>query len=226
MTVPKRDVVFVHGLWMTGLETLWLARRVGRRLGAGTRTFNYRSVAASASTSAATLGRMVWALDAEVVDLVGHSLGGIVILKLLQAAPALPPGRVVLLGAPLQGSRAALALARGPGGRQILGRANAESVLEPGPRDWVAAREVGVIAGTAPYGLGRLIARLDGTNDGVVLLEETRFDGARDHLALRVNHSGMLFSRTVAEQTAAFLADGRFARGGRATQSPASRFSR
>lgn len=219
MTGSRRSVVFVHGLWMTGLEAAWLGHRIARRRSATLHRFHYHSVAASLSESAAALAGYVDALGEETIDLVGHSLGGVVILTLLERAPPRPPGRAVLLGAPVQGSRAARGLARWPGGRAILGRAMAEAVLDSGPRTKPLTREVGVIAGTAPYGLGRWIARLPEPNDGVVLVEETRLAGARDHIELPVNHSGMLFSRAVADQAADFLESGRFERAGEATGS-------
>ena len=207
-----RVIVFVHGLWFTGHEAFWLRRRLAHELAAAERNFRYRSMAATLSESAAALGDFVARIGAGRLDLVGHSLGGIVILKMLENPPPLPPGRAVLLGPPVHGSRAAQGLARWPGGRRLLGRAIAEAVLAPRPHAAASAREIGVIAGRARFGLGRLVARLDGPNDGVVLVEETRLLAARDHVVIDVHHSGMLFSRTVAAQAAAFLESGRFLR--------------
>ena len=197
---------------MTGIEATWLGQRIARRRAATLHRFHYRSVATSMSESAAALAGFIDALGEDTVDLVGHSLGGVVILTALERSPPRPPGRAVLLGAPVQGSRAARGLARWPGGGRVLGRAIAEAVLDAPPRTRPLAREVGVIAGTAPYGLGRLVARLPEPNDGVVQVEETRLAGARDHIELPVNHFGMLFSRAVADQAAAFLESGRFER--------------
>ncbi|MDE2296501.1 MAG: alpha/beta fold hydrolase [Gammaproteobacteria bacterium] len=204
---------------MTGFEAAWLGHRIARRRRSSLRRFHYHSVAASVSENAAVLARFIETLGEETIDLVGHSLGGVVILALLERAPPRPAGRAVLLGAPVQGSRAAHGLARWPGGRGILGRAIAEAVLDARPRTLALTREVGVIAGTVPYGLGRLVARLPEPNDGVVLVEETRLAGARDHIELPVNHSGMLFSRAVADQAAAFLESGRFERPGAVVRS-------
>lgn len=214
MTGSTRRIVFVHGLWMTGFEAVWLGHRIARRRAATLHRFHYHSVAASLSETLAALARFIDAFDAQTVDLVGHSLGGVVVLALLEQSPPRQAGRAVLLGAPVRGSRAAHGLARWPGGRGILGRAIAETVLDARPRTRAPAREIGVIAGTAPYGLGRLVARLPEPNDGVVLVEETRLADARDQIELPVNHSGMLFSRAVADQAAAFLENGRFARTG------------
>ena len=61
-------------------------------------------------------------------------------------------------------------------------------------------------------GLGKLFATFAGENDGTVAVAETRLPGLKDHLCLRTNHTGMVFSREVAEQTAAFLKRGEFLR--------------
>ena len=55
-------------------------------------------------------------IDAPQVHLLGHSLGGLVILRCLERYPMAQPGRVVFLGTPAAGSRAARRLgAVGPG---------------------------------------------------------------------------------------------------------------
>ena len=45
-----------------------------------------------------------------------------------------------------------------------------------------------------PFGLGRLVGKIDGPNDGTVRVEETRLTSAKEHLTLPVTHSGMVFS--------------------------------
>lgn len=76
-----------------------------------------------------------------------------------------------------------------------------------------AGCEVGSLAGTEPVGLGPLFVTLEGDNDGVVRVAETRLPGLADHLVMAVSHTGMLFEPEVARQCARFLLDGRFARG-------------
>jgi pimeloyl-ACP methyl ester carboxylesterase len=205
-------VVFVHGLWFTGREAWILRRRLARRLAARDCVYSYRSVRASMAENAAGLGNFLCRLNAETVHLVGHSLGGVVIRKLFEAPAPFPPGRIVLLGSPLNGSQAAEGFARIALGRRMLGRGIADEVLPRRTRRWEGGRDLGIIAGDSPVGLGRLVTRLQGANDGAVLVEETQLAGATDHLVMRVNHSGLLFDAAVADQTAAFLRDGRFAR--------------
>ncbi|HEV7610470.1 MAG TPA: alpha/beta fold hydrolase [Steroidobacteraceae bacterium] len=209
-------VVFVHGLWQTGGEAIWLRRRLAQDLEADSRAFSYPSVAAGATTNARALAQFLSAIPADTLHLVGHSLGGLVILKLFEDAAAyarLPPGRIVLLGSPLRGSRTALNLARLPFGRKIMGSSVGEELLVPRERRWNGSRDLGVIAGDLGFGLGRLVGTLEGPSDGTILVEETLLDGAADRVVLRVSHTGMLFSALVAKQTGAFLATGRFSRG-------------
>ncbi|HZP89005.1 MAG TPA: hypothetical protein VFB54_19495, partial [Burkholderiales bacterium] len=70
--------------------------------------------------------------------------------------------------------------------------------------------EVGVIAGTRRFGLGCVFVTLQGPNDGVVTVEETRLPGLTDHLVMPVTHSGMIVSARVARQVGVFLKTGRF----------------
>ncbi len=207
-------VVYVHGLWLSGREGGWLRRRLAQDLGAETVAFSYPSVVGDTATNAQALTQFLGAIHADIVHLVGHSLGGLVILKYFEdgAGAQLPPGRVVLLGSPLRGSRAARGLARVPFGKKILGRSAAEELLAPKDRGWKGLRDLGVIAGDLGVGLGRLVGTGAEPSDGTVLVDETRLDGATDHLVMRVSHSGMLFSAAVAKQAGVFLRTGAFER--------------
>ena len=208
-------VVYVHGLWLTGNEGGILLRRLGRELNAKTRAFSYPSVRSNISESALALGKFLSEQRAETLHLVGHSLGGLVILRAFEDGslePQLPRGRIVLMGSPLGGSRAARNLAAVPLGKKIMGRVVCEELLAPCQRRWKGARQLGVIAGDLGLGIGRITGRLGGTNDGTVLIEETRLEGAADHVVLRVSHTGMLFAPAVARAAGAFLSTGRFSR--------------
>jgi pimeloyl-ACP methyl ester carboxylesterase len=206
--------VYVHGLWQTGREAAWLRRRLARELGIEVRAFSYRTLAASLDESARALGGYLSAIRADSLHLVGHSMGGLVILRLFELQPheAWPPGRIVLLGSPLRGSRAARNLARWPWGRKILGRGLDQETIAERDRRWTHEREIGVIAGDLGLGLGRLVGPLSAPSDGTVSVAETGLDGAADRTVLRVSHTGMLFSAAVARQAAAFLRSGRFER--------------
>lgn len=212
-------VLLVHGLWMSGLEMASLRHRLVDDHGFAAEPFSYASVSGSMVDHVKALREFAQTHRVERLHFIGHSLGGLVVLKLLEATADLPPGRAVLLGSPLQGSRAAQGLARWPIGRAMLGITMRDEflpaeTLEPQStrRVWGGRREVGVIAGSGGWGLGRLVASLEGDNDGTVMVAETQLPGATDHLVLPVTHTGMLFSAEVARQSAEFLRSGRFAR--------------
>jgi pimeloyl-ACP methyl ester carboxylesterase len=207
-------IVYVHGLWQRGLESHWLRRRLSLDLGAEARAFSYPSVAADATTNARALAKYLGAIRADTLHLIGHSLGGLLIVKLFaeDAEARLPPGRIVLLGSPLRGSRSAQKLARLPFGKKIMGLGVGEELLASRERRWNGTRDLGVIAGDLGFGFGRLVGPLGGPSDGTILVEETELEGTADRLVLRVSHTGMLFSAAVARAAGAFLRTGRFSR--------------
>ncbi len=148
------------------------------------------------------------------IHLVGHSLGGLVILEMLRQAPDADQRahRVVLLGTPCVDSHCARRLAGVAGMPVLLGRSIIEWLARaPGTKVALPpAVEVGVLAGTRSVGLGRVVPGLPRPNDGVVAVAETRLPGAADFIALPVAHSEMLASRRCTAQIAAFLEAGRF----------------
>ena len=204
-------VILIHGLWtpalVFALHSHWLKGR-----GYQTRRFGYHSVRASLSENAAHLKAFIALTDAETIHLVGHSLGGLIILEMLldDADPRLR--RAVLLGTPCHDSYC---------GRQLIDLPLLPSLLGLSTMEWLSrgpttrsvagsAVDIGVIAGTRSVGLGRVVPDLPLPNDGLVVVEETRLVGAADFITLPVAHSEMLASRLCAEQIAAFLESGRF----------------
>lgn len=203
-------VVYVHGLWMMGAECYLLGRHLWRDRGYRLRVFRYHSVQQSAAQVAAQLHALIASLEAPQVHLIGHSLGGSIILEYLERHAMHQPGRVLLMGAPVLGSRSAVYLARWAWGRRIMGRAVADELLSPPAHRWDSSREVGIIAGTCPVGLGQLLIRFSEPNDGTVAVSETRLPGATASLELPVTHMGLLWSPTAAREAGSFLAHGRF----------------
>ena len=180
------------------------------RMGFDALCYSYPSMRLTLTENAGRLAQFARTLGAAPVHWVGHSLGGLVILRMLEREPALPPGRVVLLGVPYGDGYAQRALAASGLGARLLGRSIGEWIDIRKPENF-PGREIGVIAGSRSRGLGRIVARgLPAPNDGVVSVAETELAAACDSLVLPVSHSGMLFSRRVARQSAAFLRAGRF----------------
>lgn len=205
-------VVLIHGLWMHGVVMQLLSRRLRNRHGFAVASFSYRSVMRGAEVNTGRLVEFLRRIDTPSVHLVGHSLGGVLAVKALERWSPAPPGRVVCLGSPLTGSRAARRLLNYPGGELLIGRTLQEAVVEHPLQTYAGSREVGVIAGDLGVGAGRMLGMRGGSSDGMVAVEETRLSGVKDHLTLHVAHTWMLVARDVADQTAFFLRQGMFRR--------------
>lgn len=203
------QVILLHGLWMRGFALSMLHRRL-MEAGFRVHRFDYLSVAATQQRILDRLRARMAELagQSDTVHLVGHSLGGLLALRAcLDGTP--PPGRIVCLGSPLKGSAAARGFAAwGRGGEVLLGH-NRE-LLEQGFERWDGTREVGVIAGRLPLGLGAVLGHFAGEHDGTVAVAETRLPGLTDHCVVEVSHTGLLFSPEVARRVAEFLRHGRF----------------
>ena len=209
-------VVCVHGYLSHGLGMYLIKRRLEREYGMRALLFSYASVSDTLNENAAALSAFIHEQQLDGIHIIGHSLGGVLALRALAMDPNSLPGRVVCLGSPLTGSRAAKILGELAWAEDIIGRSLPDGVIHQAANEWAApvARqyEIGVIAGTSPLGLGRLVADFDEDNDGTIAVSETRLDGAKDHLPMRVSHKGMLVSSDVADQAAAFLRRGEFLR--------------
>ncbi len=211
-----RTVVCVHGFWSHGTGMYLIKRRLEREFGFRAHLFSYRSVHGTLDENVAALARFIDRLNVGGVHIIGHSLGGVLALRLLANDVNALPGRVVCLGSPLTGSRAASFLSEQEWAENIIGRSLHAGVIEAAANEWAShvceRREIGVIAGNVPLGFGRLVANFDEENDGTVAVSETRLGGARDHLVMPVSHKGMLVSRDVADQAGSFLKRGEFLR--------------
>lgn len=204
-------VVVVHGLWMPGSELVLLRRRLARA-GFAPRQFRYRSLAQDLDTSADRLAQFLARIPAGPVHVVGHSLGGVLMLRMIERHGAEGIGRLVALGSPFLGSATAKNLLRWPLGPQFLGRAMLQWLDEVRDWRWDGIRELGIVAGSRPLGAGRFIGPLPKPNDGTVCVAETGLSGAADHIVLPVTHFSMLYSRAVADQVIEFLRNGSFER--------------
>jgi pimeloyl-ACP methyl ester carboxylesterase len=204
----KETVVLVHGLWMRGWVMTLLGLRL-QRCGFHTVVFSYPSMNNSLSQNALLLSNFVAGITASRIHFIGHSLGGLLIMKMLAECPDPRAGRIVLVGSPCHASYAANKLARMGLGRYLIGRGMLQCLKQKVPEcaDWY---EVGSIAGCKSLGLGRLLGGLPSPNDGVVAVEETRISGTRDQIVLNESHSSMLISAGVARQVCMFLQYGYF----------------
>ncbi len=211
-----KNVVLLHGIWSHGVSMFVVRRQLEREYGADVRFFNYPSIRGTLDNNAASLRHFIERAKLDRTHIVGHSLGGVVALRMLALYEDAPPGRIVCLGSPLTGSRAAEFLSRQDWADGLLGSTLKAGVLRESANEWGShvceQREVGIIAGNMPLGVGRLVADFGGPSDGTVAVSETRLEGARDHLVMSVSHRGMVLSSRVADQAWAFLRRGEFLR--------------
>lgn len=206
-------VVLVHGLWMNGLELSMLGHRLRHEHGYDVRRFSYPTLHGVTADICRDLA--AFAADAVGegrVHFVGHSLGGVLVYRMLTESGAEAfNGKAVLLGSPLSGCKAARGAARFTALRPLLGPHVLGELAESAQRAWDGHNAVGSIAGTLRMGTGQFFAHFDEENDGTVAVSETRIPGLADHIVLPHSHIGMLYARDVAMQVAHFLREGRFA---------------
>jgi pimeloyl-ACP methyl ester carboxylesterase len=205
-------VVLIHGLWMHGTVMTLIADRLQSHAVGEIVTYSYPSVGAGIDENIERLAAFLSGLSQARIDLVGHSLGGVIALRTVLECKPERIGRIVCLGSPLTDSSAARALQEWPGGSSLLGQAIRDAVLNHPLTAWPGEPEAGMIAGDLAMGAGLLLNALQGDNDGTVEVEETRLPGLTDHIVLPLSHTGLLLSSSVVEQTAHFLHHGHFQR--------------
>ena len=206
-------IVFVHGAIVNGWEMALLRRRFARH-GYRVRQFHYHSMLLGLEENTARLRAFITATEADTLHVIGHSMGGVLLRRVFETQPDPRPGRLIALGSPFLdcwvGHRCQMLSPRyGP---NLMGRTVHDHINTPRNPVWRGERDLGIIAGTFPLGVGSVLGDLPRPSDGVVLLHETRLQGAQDHLHYRLNHFALLFSRRCFAQMARFLATGRFAK--------------
>lgn len=201
------EIVLVHGLWNRGWMMAAMAKRL-RALDHQVRVFSYPTRAANLDVHADELCNFIHENKTRELHLVGHSMGGLVILNMLSRYDDFPPGRVVLMGTPVKGSTVVRRLTKLPGHRIIFGKAR-EHLLE-GFQFSPEGRETGMIRGTRSFGFGQIAGKHNEPNDGSICVSETKLEGLKDTIELPVAHSEMLVSAEVLRQVEYFLLFGKF----------------
>ncbi len=140
---------------------------------------------------------------------IGHSLGGVLVLDMLNHHPEVPVASAVLLGAPVRGCLAGRRFGTGRVGRWMMGACG--ECWQERDAAWTRQAPLGVIAGTVALGLGRAIGgRLPGANDGVVRVEETVVGGMTAQALVPTGHSLLIVSGAVERLVERFLSSASF----------------
>ena len=196
------DMVLAPGLWMPGVVMRMLAARLSQR-GYRVHIFDYRGRAAfDANVEALARFAQGKAL------FVGHSLGGVLVLEMLNRHPEINAQATVLLGAPVRGCLAGRRLGGARLGRWMMGACR--KLWDERPARWTRRAPLGVVAGTTPLGLGRAFGRLPGSNDGVVCVDETTVEGMAGRALVAQGHSMLILSARVGDLVHRFCSCGRF----------------
>jgi pimeloyl-ACP methyl ester carboxylesterase len=214
-------VLILHGLGDVRLSAEGLARYLHDEGGYLAFAIGYPSLFDDIAHHAQSLASVIEHLEgAEEINLVGHSMGNLVIRYYLgeqtDAAKGRKPDprirRIVMIGPPNNGAKLAeewgdnpaFIVLFGPAGQQLGKR-----WPQIAPKLAVPSCEFAIIAGGRgdSRGMGPLV---EGDNDGLITVESTRLPGARDFLIVPEVHFFMLHSRTVMECTLRFLKHGWF----------------
>ena len=209
-----KAAVLIHGIGRSSKSFDAMARTLTEE-GYTVVSFDYPSTRVPIQESAEYLHHVIESLEGiKSIDIVVHSMGGLVLRSYLQKHNDTRLHRAVMLGVPNNGAQLADFLKNNPVFRMILGPAGQQLVTEsdglisdlPTP-DF----EFGVLAG------GRGAARgynplLPGDNDSTVTVSSTRLPGARDFICVPVIHTFLMSDRKAIAATGCFLKHGRFHR--------------
>lgn len=215
----KPLTILIHGLHMNHWYTKPLEQKI-RASGFPTHRHNYHSLSESIAQHGRRLHDYLTAHhdQHQPINLVGHSLGGLVIRHFIHHYPNWQVHRCVSLGTPHQGSICA-SYAK----RYHLGALVKHALFEAldGRCPAISGKvEFGVIAGNKPIGLGvpflawhshrHRLNEQEKIHDGTVYLFETPLANASDYLILPTSHTGLLTDKQTAHQVIHFLENGRF----------------
>ena len=211
----KQAVVLLHGLIRSRDCMVPLGDYLAEHGSYEIVNVSYPSTQADVRAHAASLAKVLDNLEGiEEVNFVAHSLGNLVIRQWMHEhyraeKTTFKLGRFVMLGPPNNGAQFArkfkenrlFSLVAGPSGQQ-LGEDSDELAKSLG----TPCCEFGILAGTSaianPF--------VDGGDDGIVAVSETKLPGAADFRVLPFHHGHIRSKDVVGEMTLRFLQEGYF----------------
>lgn len=203
----RESVVLVPGVGFAGAELIPLALRLSRR-GYASSVFWHWTGGPALTESARLLHRKASSLRGETVHFVGHSIGGLVILRMLADRSWGRPGRILTMGTPHAGLAAARLASGLPGARRLLGH-GVRTAADGYPIPILGNREIGTLAGDRNLFFGTVLAPGQ-ESDSLIGVAETRHPAGVSHRTVPETHAGMLYSRRVADLVEHFLRHGTF----------------
>ena len=182
---------------------MWPLAHTLRSHGCSVSRFNYASVSRAWQDNVADLRQHLRSCPSAQLQIVAHSLGGLLALSALAEIGTASSNRQVsqlmMLGTPLRGSAIAARLQQNAVTSRLLGHSGA--VLVQGLAELVplvaANCRLVMIAGCRPLGLGRIMVKMQGEHDGTVAVSETRHPDLHAHHCIPCGHSGLLLAARV-----------------------------
>lgn len=216
MVQPNTDAV--HVVLVTGLLspawTFWRFRHHLQQKGCSVSIKSYAHLKRPADQSALDLGVHIDSLDAQQVQLVAHSFGGIVLLHLLEQSPQIRLARLsslVFLGSPLTGSEMAGHLLQSRLGsfwRFFLGASLHRGLVGEQP-EFCLDKPHALIAGTRQSRLSRMLKSDMADGDGLVSLREAipenNGSSSSEVHKVAVTHAALLYDTGCIELVSKFL---------------------
>jgi pimeloyl-ACP methyl ester carboxylesterase len=193
-----------------------LAARLGR-LGFDVEVLSYRSHGQSLTQITDEIEASLPARFNCRFDIVAHSLGGLVAHQLATRLGSDAINKVVMLGSPFLGTRAADVLVKSRLARLIYGPIWSDLLpVERRKHDVrIDGVDFGMIAGVVPF--TRYLPR--GESDGLIPVSSTKGTLFKQHITISASHATLLISKAAAEHAGSFLQHGHFLQASEGSQS-------
>ena len=211
-----RAVILIHGIVRSSKSFRKLHNQL-KQEGCQVFTFDYPSTQIEIPDSGEFLHQVIESMDGiGQIDLVVHSMGGLVVRSYLASHHDKRIFRMVMIGVPNLGARMADRVKNnllyravfGPAGQQLV--SNSEGLIANLP---TPDFEFGIISGARGTTNGFNVL-VPGDDDGTVGVDSTRLPGAADFITVRCLHSFLMSSDKVVDSTLRFLKEGRFRKKG------------
>jgi pimeloyl-ACP methyl ester carboxylesterase len=216
-----KAVVLLHGLAAPSWSMQMLARHLHKYGGYEVFVVEYSSLRSTIDDQAHGLAHVIASLEGiDEINLVGHSMGNIVIRRYLGGdntpgtgwIPDPRVGRIVMIAPPNHGALAAIRLADNRLFKAVFGQSGQQLGVAWNDLERRLATpwtEFGIIAGGWGNKIG-LNPFLPGDDDGRITVETTRLAGAADFRVVPAVHEFMAHDPRVLAYTLTFLLHGYF----------------